>query len=438
MHARFIKFIVISSLAVFAVQAGPALAAGEVTLFMDRWARFNANEPPAVLPDITITDVAGGTLKPEFGVTIYIPDIDMLWEKTVTEITVNGVLKPLTYTKNLKGMTVPIAAPLKAGEALKISGQKVRIYGPGGSYRDITADINGDGIGDVTGTNGLQVDSTTSATDFLVPYGITNLTSAVTETSVFLTWELPPDLDYNGILLTKTTTRAGTERVDNFTIDKRTKEFLDSAVQTGEEVKYSFRTKDNIDNRGAPVEITVIVQAPAAQPALVTTPPAETEETVVEPASEAPMGFLDVVTDERIAFLLFVHSDLSLETPGLKMIAYLVDAKLLKGSRGKFGLSKKVRYSDLVKVLAHLKLEKSYKAVFKDLKKQKVFVKKALLSRYVSAKEAFAAVTKIFALNDSDEAALEVDLKGRFTRARLIEWLTALTDKGYLDGAPGS
>ncbi|MEK7523950.1 MAG: hypothetical protein AAB588_02870 [Patescibacteria group bacterium] len=427
------------ALAVFAsffLGSMTVFADANVSLFMTTWQKFAQNEASPVLPNILITDAGGGNITPAKGVTIMLPtDIDILWDKTVTQYAVNDALVTVTYSKNLRNVTIPVTATFTAGQSVIVSGAKLRIYSPGSSYRDLKLDINGDGVADATGVNGVQIDADVLKSDQQAPFQVANVSHAVSEKSVTLTWENPVDPDYNGLFITKTLTRGGKTTPEDIAIDKLTTTYSDANVQKDDVLEYSLKTKDNVGNVGEGVKVTLTFGAtlppPVLTPPPVVTPPAPpAEETPPSPAPVVMPSITDSLSESEITSLLAAFKDIDANTPNRKQIAYLVKIGALKGDKaGRLRLDAKMSYAAFAQIVVKAFAVEGKGTALTIMKKLGYILKATKASRFIPKKNALKILLKVKGIDAATQNITDMKLlRGTLLKGDLVPWMIAVVD----------
>lgn len=412
---------------------GSVFAAANVSLFMESWVKFNSNDPPQTLPTIIVTDNQGGLITAEKGITVMLPKyMDILWERDVTQVGLNGIQATVTYSKNLKNLIIPVSKTFMVGEAVRITGAKVRVYEQGATYQDLELDIDLDGVGDVKGVNGVQIDDTARRNDSLLPYPVTALTSRVDGKTAVLTWENPPDLDYNGILLTRTITRleAGTTTMTatDITLDRLLTAYTDAGLKAEDSVEYVLKTKDNRGNFGQSVKVGVTIPSdtPISAPEPVIAP-VEPEVTISTPT--VPTSILDEVLEEDIDAALEAFSDLSRETEGIKEIAYLFKTGIIKASASKkFFPNKSVSYKEFIAILKAAFETQAKGALLTKFKKLKLIPRKATNASKVKKPDASRVLHSLLGFDASSRITGSQNMRGTLKKAELGVWVVKFLD----------
>lgn len=401
-------------------------AAPNVTLFMANWVKYNVNAAPQELPAITVTDVAGGGITQAAGISIILPQyMEVLWDKSVTEIKVNDIAITPSYSKDLKIITIPVSKTFTAGESAKITGHKIRIYDSGATYQDLRLDVTGDGVSDATGINGIELSETTKETDVLGPYAVTAFTTALNGTSsVTLAWENPPDLDFNGTMITRTINRLGTSTVAQITLDRLKAAYSDTDILPGDEIQYSVKSKDDVGNLSGAVSTSVKIPLETLQEPVATP---EMPENVTPEITPQPTTIFDTVTETQINEALLLYEDINPETANLKIITYLVNKGVLKGKKKKLALDKRMTYLEFINASGKafdVQKQGSYWKTFQGLGYLKKTAKK---KNVITKKNAVAILLNIKGLMPKEQNIIEyASLKGKSVRADFVSWFSLL------------
>ncbi|MEK9133052.1 MAG: hypothetical protein AAB606_05100 [Patescibacteria group bacterium] len=404
-----------------------------VTLFMATWVGFNSNDSPQFLPAITVTDVDGGNITSANGMSIMLPkDMDLLWDKSITEVTVDGTSTvTVTYDKTLKSLTVPVSKAFGVNESMTITGQKVRIYDRAYIYKDLQLDITGDGVGDITGVNGLRIDNANPATDFLPPYQVSALTTKIENGKIILSWENPPDPDYNGLIITSTLTRAGVVSAPKeIPLGRLDTQYTDNESLVGDSVQYSFRTKDNVSNLGEALATTVVV-ADTTPAASSEQPPTGSEgnNTTQQPTLTS-QSVLDTVTQSEVDAALAKYSDLKPDTENLKGLVYLIKLGALAPRGTKMRPAKELKYADFAGIAGKaMNVELQQGSYLKTFKTLRYFSKTVKAGKKMTKKTAFKVLLTIKGMKVKDQTFVEyTKLRGFVTPTEIAVWLVQLAD----------
>lgn len=431
------------TLAVFAsffLGSTAVFADANVSLFMTTWQKFAQNEASPVLPNILITDAGGGNITPAKGVTIMLAtDVDMIWDKSVSQYMVNDALVTVTYSKNLRNVTIPVTTTFTAGQSITVSGVKVRVYTPGNSYRDLKLDIDGDFVADVTGVNGLQIDADVLRSDQQAPFQVTNVSQAVSDTSVTLAWENPVDPDFNGLFITKLLTRAGSTTTQDIPVDKLTTSYPDTNVQKDDVVEYSLKSKDNVGNLSEGVKVALTFGATPPPPPVLTPPPPPvlTPPPVVPPVEEIPVppapapSVTDTLTESEITSLLAAFKDVDAATLNRKQIAYLVKIGALKGDKaGRLKLDAKISYTAFAQVVVKAFGVEGKGTALTIMKKLGYIFKATKASRFITKKNAFKILLKVKGIDAATQNIADMkSLRGTLLKRDLVPWVIAVMDE---------
>lgn len=440
MNKRFFINVFLIAMVLLLCAAGKSFAQFlNVTIQMASWMQFSSNDPPQVLPVITVTDVGGGVISPANNIAIILPkDVDVLWDRTVSQVTVNNSsLLDVLYSKDLKKLIIPVSKTFAAGEAVSIVGQKVRIYERGSGYSALQVDINGDGIGDANSGNGIQLDDTVRRWDSLAPFTITSLTSAVNDKSVTLRWENPPDPDLYGLVISRTLIRNGTTTAKEIKLDGVVTLYEDTDVAAGDSLQYAIKARDNNNNLSE--EVSMAVQIPVPQPEQLpsviineTVQPEIVEQQPEEERNVQPGSVLDGIGQADIDVVLNQYLDIDGSTQNLKEIVYLVKSGFMKGKRNKLAINESVKCTDFVQIAGKafsIGKAKSALAYLKVFKKLGYLSVKTKSTSKITRRKAFKILLSIRGISFKDQAILDYSaLKGYVTRKDLAIWIVKILD----------
>lgn len=450
MNTRFFIKIALAGIGLFVTVFGGILVLAvdtpNVTINMATWLRLASNEPPTLLPAITVTDVSGGAISEANGITLILPsDMDILWDKTILQITMDAILVNAIYSKDMKKMTLPISKTFSAGESTVINGAKIRIYERGSSYKKFGVDVNGDSIIDAESGNGFELDATALGTDKLSPFPIEALTARVENAaSIVLFWENPLEPDFAGTILTRTLTRGGVTQVaEERTLNELINSFTDDNLMAGDRLEYSIKVKDDSVNKSEAVSITAEIPQPAV---IGTSTPPVTDSgtntdsgTTTEPAAEEDQpessaqasSLLDSIMQSDIDAALAKYSDIGTSTENLKEIVYCIKNGFLAGKKGVLVVNTRITYQKFASIAAKAfdvqrQKGKSYLTVFKKLKYIPAKIKS---TNKMTRKNAFKALLAIKGLTPKTQTVLDYSaLKGYATHGDIAVWIVRLQD----------
>lgn len=404
----------------------PVFAADNVSFFMANWVGFNSNDGVQELPTITVTDNTGGNITPANEISIILPkDTDILWDKSVGQITFNNSLVGVSYSKNLKSINIPVSKAFLAGETAVLKGQKVRVYGGGSGYQNLALDVNGDGVSDAVGVNGIQIDGANKRTDTLPPFSIISLTTKQDTTSATLSWENPVDPDLYNLILTRTLTRGTSTPVStDITIDKLTSTYADTLLQAGDKLQYSIRAKDNVGNLSEPVITSVEIPLPEAPVPAVVLP-------VNEVAVEKKVGILDSVTEEDINNVLSKYIDINKDAKYLNELVYFVKTGVIKGAGKKIRSEKQLNYGQFSAFAVKAFSIEQKGSYFNSLKLLGYISPNIKPYTKITKKNAFKILLKLKGINYVSQTIVDKStLKGHATLADIVVWSVKVIDQG--------
>lgn len=431
--SKFSSIILVLIFAVgFFAPAGSVFAETRVSFYMASWMSFSLNDSPTQLLAFTIKDDGGGSITPAAGVAVMLPkDVDILWDKTVKQLTVDGVLTDVSYSKDLKTLNIPVGKTFAAGDSTVVTGQIVRVYDKGASYRNLYLDVNGDGVSDATCTNGFVIDETVLRTDRTPPFAVTGLSYTKTADSVLVSWENPVDPDFLKTVLVRTLTRNGTISTSEYEINKTDTSFSDNSLMKGDSIEYALSTKDYNSNTALPEKITVQIQQEEA----VLPPPAQEESpqnagtTTPVDIEPAVKSILDNISQDDVNALAR-FSDVGTGTPNLEEIAYAIKNNFVKpGKNKKLGLLNKITYSQFATISGrafNINASGGYFARFKKLN----YIKRSIkASQKITRKNALKILFKINGINETNQQIENIaKLKGYLIQRDLIVWIVKILE----------
>jgi len=277
------KFIVF--IALFVVLAPSVLAATIFTPVNSVFSRYTTG----TMERVTITTTSDNEITQQNGMNFLLEqDDNILWNDNdiTVEITNNGAYESHTITpqfkNNYKALYIPIENDLATGAMIIISGLQVRTYSYSFSTRYIKIDINGDLISDIQDGNGYKI-SDERKNNILAPYPVTNAKYAIQANgSILLTWDNPPDYDFDHVTITRYTTSNGVNTTPIEIASISEKQYNDTATITADSVTYSIYARDYVNNISDPVVLKIDLKA-TQEPAEETTP---SEEPAQEPVDE--------------------------------------------------------------------------------------------------------------------------------------------------------
>lgn len=415
-----------------------------VALFLTNWMNIYLNEDPTKLPEVTITDNAGGNITPANGISILLPkDIAVLWDKTVAQVKVDGILKDVIYAADQRSVKISVGTAFTAGQQMKINGLVLRIYDQGTTYQNFSLDVNGDLIADVTGVNGFQIDESTRRTDRTSPFEVTDLGSSYTGGKIVLSWKKPLDYDYNGILMTRKRTRAGILEETSVKISRNDAQYEDINVLVDDLVEYRLKSVDYNDNASTGLILAVTVGATVAAqsgagtttPAVGTTTPADNAPGTSTPPSQTSqyVPLIERVSESDIQDAIARYKGISVNTPYLKHIIYGVKNNWFTPTRnGDLRLTRTVKYRDFASVVGPIfgieAVGSGRNAYFKALQSAGFFDEKARPARIIKEDIAFLTLMNLGELDYSLQSVVSTGdtLRKSLKRDKFAYWLVEL------------
>lgn len=171
-----------------------------------------------------------------------------------------------TFSENYKILHIPVLNDFLENETFIISGLKLRAYRYNFSYRFMKIDINGDGLADAVDINGYKVNEDRGS-DITVPYPVTDIKYVINDNKdqISLSWNNPPDYDFDGIIIEKNLLRDG---ITKYKGESRTYEskYIDTDVQIGDIITYYILPRD-LYNLGEKIELIVdLTETPTEDP----------------------------------------------------------------------------------------------------------------------------------------------------------------------------
>lgn len=426
------KKIFFSIILVSLIQISPVFASDQVSLFMANWVKFNSNEGIQELPTITVTDNTGGNITPAKEISIILPKYtEILWDKSVNQITVNDSLVSISYSKDLKSINIPISKTFLAGETAIIKGHRVRVYDRAAGYQNLTLDVNGDGVSDATGVNGVQIDDTNKRTDTLAPFSPSSLSFKQDAAAVVLSWENPPDPDLYGLVLTRILSSGTSTPISADSSIGLTTTYSDTAFAPGDKLQYFLRAKDNVSNLSEPVTTTVEIPLPEAPQKIVV------ENNILEPPAadeiviEKKKSILDSITEKDINNVISRYNDVSRSTESLRELVYFVKAGIIKGRNRKLNFKQSLTYGQFATFLG-----KAF-----SIERKGTYLRSLKLLRYISStvktgsritkKKAMQIILQLKGFDYSTQTiAPSNTLKGNATLVDIAAWSVKIIDQG--------
>ncbi|PIQ78587.1 hypothetical protein COV82_00280 [Candidatus Peregrinibacteria bacterium CG11_big_fil_rev_8_21_14_0_20_46_8] len=428
-----IGLIRIFVVALFVLPSIPlAVAAGEASFFMDNWVNIYLNEDPVTLPKITITSEQDSGITQQHGVAIILPrDVQVLWDKTVEQVSIDGVLRSISYSADQKRVIIPAERDYLSGEKLVIEGLVLRVYDQGTSYQDFYIDTNGDGESDVKGVNGFLIDQETRRTDRTAPFEVDDLAATFADGKVLVSWKNPLDYDLQQIVLTKGESSSTLSRLDT--------QYEDSAVTLGETVTYKVQTLDYNSNISAGRMVTLLAseEEPAVEEPTVEEPPAEEEPAQEAPPSQdEPLLLRDSVTDADIADVVATTTGIQPDSEHVREVVYLVQKGFITPNyRGSLRLVRHLKYGEFADIIGPaLGVEipgNSLNAYYFAMKKIDGLIDPSVrASDRIRRSDAFLIMLKLAGLEVSEQQLVDdpASLRWYPNRKELAYWLVGILD----------
>lgn len=255
---QFKNFIILILLVVTAL---PAYAAEQVT-------PFRQNFDTQAFNPIDITANVDGEISATHNIRLILPEAGpILWGKDTSLIEFSGsavekmgAVSELSFSEDMRTVVFPVESDFLAGELLTISGLKVKTYNQEFS-RMLGLDSDGDMISNTD--IHLFVINDSDVYDFIPPYDPYNFEADYDRegNSVHLTWNNPPDYDFNQANLTKFITRVGkTSELQRPVGSGQINDFLDTSdLQEGDVIRYVLTAVDHYGNLSNELEQNITI-----------------------------------------------------------------------------------------------------------------------------------------------------------------------------------
>lgn len=278
------NLIIFISFLLFAPSVMAATIVSEFQTVVDK------NETQEMAP-VLITSTSDGDITAKSGIRILlVPAEKVLWGDATLSITgkaidngkVNLNVKP-EYSADRKSVFFPVMKDFVAGEWLSIQGLMLRGYDESFNDQTLGLDLNGDFKADVSDINIYRVGND-AKTDLTPPFPVQNAKYTKNANgSITLTWNQPPDYDYEGTIIDRTRVKDGSSQIATVYSDYTTG-FTDTSDYTGvTSLSYKLIAKDTGGNQSDPLILTVDLTAPT-KPTVPTAPTTPTTPTT--PATE--------------------------------------------------------------------------------------------------------------------------------------------------------
>ncbi len=264
-----------------------------VPVYAEDTTRFRQNQNTEFFNTINITAYGEGEILSAYDVRLILPtEGPILWGRDISEVVFGGsaaekAIMPFnpSFSEDGRIITIPIENDFLSGETLTINGLKAKTYDKE-INQSVGLDLNGDGIFD-RGAHLFFITST-SVRDLISTYDPANFeaTYSIEDNSVQLTWNNPPDYDFNQANLTKFITRVGkTSELQRPLGFGQINNFLDTSdLQEGDVIRYVLTAVDHYGNLSNELEqvITIgeeVIEEPVApEPTPEPETPSEPEE----------------------------------------------------------------------------------------------------------------------------------------------------------------
>ena len=239
------KFLI--TLIVLVFFTTPVMAA---TLVSDYASSLDQNETLMIAP-VTLTSTADGDITSEYGIHLLLDEeAKILFDDRSLTYTGNAINNgrinlnvEATFAADYKSLFIPVEEDFEAGEWLQVQGLALRAYDDDFNPKFMGLDLDGDMVAEVSDINSYEVDETED-NDKTAPYPAYDVAYLIEEDGdVTLSWELPPDYDYEKTIINRTRTKDGYEMTSTIYSDY-TGSFTDSDLDEVTFVSYSIVTAD--------------------------------------------------------------------------------------------------------------------------------------------------------------------------------------------------
>ena len=217
------------------------------------------------LAPVKIISTISHDIVSEYGIHIILePQEYILWQKTSPVFNGSAVdsgkilQNSIVYSKDYKGIYIPVISDFEIGDTLNIQGLALRAYDDGFSDRYLGLDLNDDLIPDLNDLNSYEVTGDIK-TDEMAPYPVQDVTYQINpDKSIALNWNAPEDYDYDLTSVSRIEIVNG-QKTKNLVYNGFLTDYVDSKVVLDnlEALSYEFIAIDSHSNWSDPVEVVV-------------------------------------------------------------------------------------------------------------------------------------------------------------------------------------